>query len=167
MSDLHSLLWSPDRQELRHVCGELPSPDPEALVLHRSLGPGLGLRLSYAQIGASLLSPSLRPAHGVAVRLLWLPLVPSKCLLSARDSRRVMRVVRVERSDELSSTLEGLEGATAWAFEEALDEPPKLEEVRGHVSAALEHATRAIAMVAEQRASRPFWVRRERARSAS
>ena len=129
MSDaLHTLIWYPTTGRLeatRFAERELPARD--ALLLHRRRVAPIAHGFAYAEVGAELLPAHARPPVGDAVRLLWLPLAPVRCLLAARDEAGVTRITsrsEIGEDDGLSSLLVRLEVECAWAFEEAFAAKP-------------------------------------------
>lgn len=150
MSDtLYSLLWYPATRAIEATrFSERRLPGRDALVLHRRLAPNLAMGLSYAEIGVELLPPHARPTAGDGVRLLWLPIIPSRCLLTARDASGVVRITdrpEHERDPSFSSVLEHLEAECAWAFDEAFSAPEPAEaEIALRLAAACELAIDAV-----------------------
>ncbi len=154
----NTLLYYPRRKQLERVSPQRPLSSGDAFGLHRSLGRELGFGTAYVEIGADLLPVDERPAHGKSIKLLWLPLVPSKCLLTAEDATGVLRIVpRDPASEELACTLEHLEVECAWAHEEGLKSQPDKIRLVDHLDAALEHALLAILLFSDQVGPRPFW----------
>lgn len=120
---LYTLLWSPSSRAIEATrFAERPLPSADAVVLHRRHAPNLAMAAAYAEVGVDLLPPYARPSAGAGVRLLWLPILPSRCLLVAREAAGVVRVShRPEpaRDRELSDVLIDLEVACGGAFDEA------------------------------------------------
>ena len=157
-NESNTLLYYPRRKQLERVSPQRPLSSGDALGLHRSLGRELGFGTAYVEVGAGLLPVDERPAHGKSLKLLWLPLVPSKCLLTAEDATGVLRIVpRDLESEELACTLEHLEIECAWAHEEGLKRQPDTIRLVDHLDAALEHALLAILLFSDQVGPRPFW----------
>jgi len=157
-SGSNTLLYYPRRKQLERVSPQRPLSSNDAFGLHRSLGRELGFGTAYVEVGADLLPAGERPAHGKSLKLLWLPLVPSKCLLTAEDATGVLRVVpRDPQAEELACALEHLEIECAWAHEVGLEPQPDTIRLVDHLDAALEHALLAVLLFSDQVGPRPFW----------
>lgn len=124
----------------------------------------LGFSTSYAYVGSKLLPETERPVRGGAVGLVWAPMVPSQCLLTARDVTGVYRLVAPGADPALHEAMEQLEVECACAFEAALVERCEVL-VERHLEAALSSCRLATLRVAELLArgrgderQRPFWL---------
>ena len=159
----HTLTFIPSTAHFESCSPSQPLSRSDALAVHRTLGPDLALRTAHVEVGAELLPNDERPRHGTSVKLLWVPVLPSRCLLAADDPRGVLRIVARDRSGpsalELARTLERLEVACAFALDGALVEPPNVQEVRDYLDVALEQSLLAILLFADQAAPEPFWKR--------
>lgn len=160
---LYSLLWYPGERTFEATrFAERALPARNATVLHRRHTPNLAMGAAYAEVGAELLPPHARPAAGDGVRLLWLPLLPSRCLLAARDATSgVIRVTdrpEAARDGVLSDLLIDLEVACAWAFDEAFHaREPSETRIAARVSEAHALAVDAIGRFAAHAAPPRLW----------
>lgn len=166
---LYSLVWSPGArlfEVTRFAERALPSRD--ALVLHRRRAPNLAMGVSYAEVGVELLPAPVRPVDAAGVRLLWLPILPSRCLLVTPHPAGALRITErpPHASDrELSSVLEHLEAECACAFDEAFGVEPDEEELAQRLTSATELATDAIARIATRGPAPQVWTSKGRALS--
>jgi len=156
----HTLSYRPRAQRVEHArSASLSADDSESFVIRRTLGPDLAFTTSHARVGAELLPEGDRPAYGGSVLLLWAPILPSRCLFTARDARGTYRILPAPKSETLARTLERLEVECARAFEEALAECPYPAQVVRHLDAALEQAAVAVLLFGDAAPGRPFWQR--------
>ena len=142
----HTLLYWPRVGRWEHVPGaRLPLGDASVFAVQRTLGPELAFSTSYAHVGAELLGVADRPVFGGGAVLLWAPILPSRCLFTARDASGTYRIAPApaDDGDAIAQVLEELEVECALAFEEALAPTPYPPEVTRHLGAALEWATTA------------------------
>lgn len=119
---LYSLLWYPPTRALEAIrFAERPLPGRDAVLLHRRHSPNLAMGAAYAEVGVDLLPPSVRPSAGDGVRLLWPPLLPSRCLMTAREEETgVLRITYCPdsaRDPQLSEALVDLEVECASVFD--------------------------------------------------
>lgn len=157
-----TLLYRPRAQLWEHVPAAcLPLGDDDVFAIQRTPGPELAFTASCAHVGAELLPEAERPAFGGGAVLLWVPILPSRCLFTARDASGTYRILPAPKTDAvvLARTLERLEVECAWAFEEALSETPYPPEVTRHLDAALEQAAVAALLFGDLTVGRPFWQR--------
>lgn len=130
------LLWDSQKRRLdRAWLADRPPAAPHALVLHRRLQPSFGR--ACAEVGAELLPPVLRHRFPEGACLVWLPIVPSRCLLVTTSGAGFRQVERPQPDAELSSLLEQLEVESAWVFEEELRAEPDARASEEHLDAAL------------------------------
>ena len=158
-----TLLYRPHAhaQRYEHALGaRLPLGDDDVFAVQRTQGPELAFSTSCAHVGAQLLPAAERPAFGGGAVLLWAPILPSRCLFTARDATGTYRILPAPRSgvELLARTLERLEVQVALAFDEARSEPPYPPEVTRHLDAALEQASVATLLFGDLTAGRPFWL---------
>lgn len=157
----HSLVWYPRSQRFERHVGTYALTDPSSFVLHRTLGPELGFGMAHAQIGAELLPEAERPAYGGSIKLLWVPLLPSRCLFVAEDPSGSLRIASRQAGHEpLALTLEHMEVECAWAFEELRSERLHSAELARRLDGALALATDAVLLFSEQAGEAAFWQRR-------
>jgi hypothetical protein len=149
MSDaLYSVVWYPATRSVEATrFAERALPARDALVLHRRRSPNLALGLSYAELGADLVPAQARPTSADGFRLLWIPILPSRCLLAARGQDGVVRIT--DRPDRLrdpkfSDVLEHLETECVCAFEEAFSAAPDAAELAQRLESATELAIDAL-----------------------
>ena len=154
----YSLLWYPKTRQIERSLSADPLRDPTAFALHRRIGPGLGFEFAHVEVGGELLERSDRPAFGASIKLLWIPLLPSRCLLTAEDHRGVLRVAARDPEDEtLAGLMEHLELECAWAVEEAGDEPVDEAQLASHLENSAELAVAAVEVFRRSATQPPFW----------
>lgn len=152
MSDaLYSLVWYPATRTFEATrFAERALPGRDAVVLHRRHAPNLAMGAAYVEVGAALLPAHVQPAAGDGVRLLWLPILPWRCLLAAREGGVVRVTDRPDpaRDRELSGVLIRLETECVWAFEEAFSAEPSETDIACRLGAAHELAVDVISRFA-------------------
>ena len=154
----HSLLWYPKTRQIERSAASTPLRDPTAFALHRRLGPDLGFQFAHVEVGAELLEATERPAFGASIKLLWIPLLPSRCLLTAEDHRGVLRVAARDPEDEtLAGLMEHLELECAWAVEEAAAEVIDEAQLASHLENSAELAAAAVLVFRRRVTQPPFW----------
>ena len=154
----YSLLWYPKTRQIERSAASNPLRDPTAFALHRRLGADLGFQFAHVEVGAELLEATERPAFGASIKLLWIPLLPSRCLLTAEDHRGVLRVLaRDPRDETLAGLMEHLELECAWAVEEAGDEPVDEAQLASHLENSAELAVAAVEVFRRSATQPPFW----------
>ena len=131
-----TLLWDPRKRHVETAqLVERPAARSQALVLHRKIEPSFGR--ACAEVGAELVPAALRQRFPGGACVIWLPIVPSRCLLVA-PSGAGFRQIECPRTDtEMARVLERLEVESAWAFEELLRAKPDACALADHLDAAL------------------------------
>lgn len=156
-----SLVYDPRSATLEQHPGTYLLTDPNRFVLYRAFGRDLGFKAAHAQVGAGLLPEPERPTSGQCIKLLWVPLLPSRCLFVAEDASGSPRIAArpVAPHPPLSLALEHMEVECAWAFDEmrgrSANPPPRL--VVCHLDEALSLAIEAILLMREQVGDDAFW----------
>lgn len=78
---------------------------------------GIGLTVMTAELGAALLPRALRPVRGESAQLVWLSVLPSRCLLIAQDLAGVRKVVNGPGCTAFERSMDELERVTAGTFD--------------------------------------------------